>query len=1066
MLYYKHAQRLILVLVFGFVFCSNAGLAQTPDDTALVRTVARSFVEAYQRKDVDGLIALWSSKGAERETFIADFRQTVSLVGSIEMKNVEIRRVSVEGTSAILRLRFDMQATDLKSGQPATSFGPQNRTLRLIKEDRNWKVSQYEASERELAAKLLSAKTESDQNALLEAEPDLITVELVQALRKQSETLTRRRQLSEALIALRLTRSIAERIGDEQGIKFAATNLGINYYSRGEYQQALELFEQNLSLGPVKRDSAMTARTLNNIGMIKRFFGDDAAALDYVQRSQRLAEQVGDKKLLSNTLNNIGIINRDQGNYARALEYLEKGLTLSEALGDKVTFSLTLNNIGTIYGLQGNHSQALEYFQRALKLAQAADDKAIIANALNNVGLTYHKNRDYPQALEYYQKSLALSEQLNDKRLAALTLNNIGRFYREQGDHKRALEYYQQSLAIREKLDDPAGIPYVLNHIGVLHYLQGDYQQALQFSNRSIDIATRLVSPESLWRGYELAGRTYTSLKQFDEAEKALTNSINIIEKMRYLVGGGELERQRFFEDKLSPYTAMVELAFSRNRPVDALTYSELAKARTLLDVLRNGRIPINKAMSLEEQERARILNAELTALNVQIYDQRQRPKPNLDRIAELEPRRERARMAYEDFLTGVYVKYPELKVQRGEATPITAAEAAALIPDVSTAIVEFVVAEDKSYLMVLTSDRKNTASPLKITLYSLKITSNQLSERVNEFRRMLAERDLRYQDAARQLYDLLLKPAEEQLRGRKTLCVIPDRALWELPFQALQPRTGVHLIEDHTLFYAPSLSVLREVTKQRSSAMRNGPPMGVARVLDRRGSLSHPLKTLLALGNPDLSGPHLETTLRGVDSEMGFGPLPETEKEVKTLARLYGTANSHVFIGAQAREAVVKTEASKYEVLHFATHGLLDNRNPMFSYLILAQTAGDPNEDGLLEAREIINMDLHAKLAVLSACQTARGWVGAGEGVIGMSWALFVAGVPTIVASQWKVDSASTTSLMIDFHRRLTMRRTNPKSKEAKAEALRQAALELLRSERYRHPFYWAGFVMIGDGW
>jgi CHAT domain-containing protein len=108
--------------------------------------------------------------------------------------------------------------------------------------------------------------------------------------------------------------------------------------------------------------------------------------------------------------------------------------------------------------------------------------------------------------------------------------------------------------------------------------------------------------------------------------------------------------------------------------------------------------------------------------------------------------------------------------------------------------------------------------------------------------------------------------------------------------------------------------------------------------------------------------------------------------------------------------------------------------------------------------------MDLHAKLAVLSACQTARGWVGAGEGVIGMSWALFVAGVPTTVASQWKVDSNSTTTLMIDFHRRLTQRPAN--SKTAKAEALRQAELGLLKSERYRHPFYWAGFVMIGDGW
>ena len=897
---------------------------------------------------------------------------------------------------------------------------------------------------RELATKLIAAKTESEQSALLDADPKLITIDLAKELRKQAEGFMQRRELPQAMIALRLTRSVGERVGDEPSIAFAATNTGVVYFSRGEYQQALETFEGNLKLDAVKHDRAMTARTINNIGTIKRIFGDTAGALDCYQQSQHIAEETGDKKILSNALNNVGVIYRDLGDYAHSLEYFEKSLALSEALNDKAAISQGLNNVGTIHGSQGNHAQALEYFERALKLGQAADDKAMIANALNNIGLTQYRHRDYPQALEFYQQSLALREQLSDKRGAALTLNNIGLIYREQGDHKRALEYYQQSLAIREKIDDQAGMGYILNHIGYLHYLQGDYQQALDFSKRVVDIGTRLGNSDLIWTGYELAGRAHTSLKQFDDAEKALTTSINTIEKMRDLVGGGELARQRFFEDKLPPYMAMIELAASRNRPLDALTYGELAKARTLLDVLRNGRIPINKAMSPEEQELERTANAELTLLNTQIYDERQRPKPNLERLAELEPRREKARLAHEAFLTSLYVKHPELKVQRGEAMPISAAEAAALIPDPATAIVEFVVADEKSYLIVLTADHKNTASPLKISLYPIKITANQLSERVDRFRSMLAERDLNYQDTARQLYDLLLKPAEEQLRGRKMLCIVPDRALWELPFQALQPRTGVHLIEDYTLFYAPSLSVLREVTKQPSVAS------------------SRSAKTLLAFGNPQLNGKP-GGTLRGGDADTAFGPLPEAETEVKTLARLYGATHSQVFVGAAAREGVVKTEAPKYEVLHFATHGLLDNRNPMFSFLTLAQAGGDPNEDGLLEAREIINMDLHAKLAVLSACQTARGWVGAGEGVIGMSWALFVAGVPTTVASQWKVDSASTTSLMIDFHRRLTKPAS---SRQPKAEALRQAELGLLRSDRYRHPFYWAGFVMIGDGW
>jgi CHAT domain-containing protein len=130
-----------------------------------------------------------------------------------------------------------------------------------------------------------------------------------------------------------------------------------------------------------------------------------------------------------------------------------------------------------------------------------------------------------------------------------------------------------------------------------------------------------------------------------------------------------------------------------------------------------------------------------------------------------------------------------------------------------------------------------------------------------------------------------------------------------------------------------------------------------------------------------------------------------------------------------------------------------------MYSYLALAH--GDTNEDGLLEAWEIMQLDLKADLAVLSACETARGRFGAGEGMIGLSWAMFIAGVPTTVVSQWKVESASTRDLMIEFHRQSL----TAKSKPTKAEALRQAALKLMKNPATSHPFYWAGFVLVGDG-
>jgi CHAT domain-containing protein len=194
---------------------------------------------------------------------------------------------------------------------------------------------------------------------------------------------------------------------------------------------------------------------------------------------------------------------------------------------------------------------------------------------------------------------------------------------------------------------------------------------------------------------------------------------------------------------------------------------------------------------------------------------------------------------------------------------------------------------------------------------------------------------------------------------------------------------------------------------------------------------------------------------------ETSFDSLPQAEQEVKTIGEIYGADASTILIGNAAREETFKATASKYPVLHFAAHGVLDDANPLYSRLLLA-TESD-SEDGFLEAREIMKLDLHADLAVLSACQTARGQVGSGEGLIGMSWALFIAGTSTTVASQWKVDSASTARLMINFHRNLRSEKSPLRS--GAAQALRKAAIKLMADPKYSHPFFWSGFVVVGNG-
>ncbi|HEX7294472.1 MAG TPA: CHAT domain-containing protein, partial [Pyrinomonadaceae bacterium] len=294
----------------------------------------------------------------------------------------------------------------------------------------------------------------------------------------------------------------------------------------------------------------------------------------------------------------------------------------------------------------------------------------------------------------------------------------------------------------------------------------------------------------------------------------------------------------------------------------------------------------------------------------------------------------------------------------------------------------------------------------------------------------------------AQKLYELLMSPVQPELKGKQKIAIVPDGILWELPFQALTDTSGHYLIENHAISYAPSLTVLREMTRLR----KQKPPANAS-------------ASLLAFGNPELRNETAER-IKLVHRDETLEPLPEAEKEVRILGQLYGP-RSAIYIGNDAREDRFKTESSRFNVLHLATHGILNDVSPMYSQIVLAQS--NKGEDGLLEAWEIMKLNLNADLVVLSACESGRGRVGIGEGLIGLTWALFVAGSPTSVVSQWKVESSSTAELMVEFHRNLQSK--TRKSNLSKAQALQKAALTMLANKNFRHPFYWAGFILVGDG-
>ena len=1071
------------------ILLTSAAFAQNSDEAAL-RAVMEKFHASLSKEDVDGWASLWSAKSPDFALRKQALQQLFAQRDNIEVKNLSVRKVEVNGDTARVSGFVEIVAVDATTRKPAP-IGKTYPVLYCVKEEGTWKILRYARATDELSAAWFAAKTEAEKQTLLTADKE-VTAAWVLDLIVQGNQLGMRGNHAQALNAFQFAQGVAERMDDKAGTAEALRGIGSVHASQFNYQLALEFYEKaraQFESLPNRAGARGGALTLNHIGEVHRLQGNFAAALDFFQSALAQFEALGAELEKAATLMNVANVQTALGNYALALDSYQKSLTLAEAWGAKPIILRILGNVAALYDRQGNYAQSLKFYEKCLQESQGAGDREGTASALmglgnvhgaqgnaglalefyrkahalfeeaqykpsvllvlNNMGSLHRTQGAYAQALESYQKSLVLANELNSKPDIALVLGNIGQVHASQGNYAAALEFYERSLTIRKGTGDQAGEALAQWDIASVHSAQGNHPLALTFAQRAADIAKNIGSLETLWRAYSTVGVSHLALNQRAQARQAWQDAIATIEAMRHQVGGGEQAQERFFEDKLSPYHGMIYSLVSENQTAEALTYAERAKARVLLDVLRGGRANITKAMTETERERERALNNELVSLNAQILREKQRGTPDEKRVAELTARLQKTRLDYEAFQTRLYAVHPELQVQRGEAKPLTREEASALLPHAKTALLEFVVTEGKTYLFVLTKGAQD-GSLATLKVYRLDVPRKDLEERVRRFRERLANRDARFAALSRELYNLLLKPAQMQLQGKSHLIIVPDGALWELPFQALQSPDNRFLLEASMVAYAPSLTVLREMRKVRM------------------GDKNTPTPTLLAFGNPTLNHP---TGARGELAQRGgaLTPLPEAEKEVKALRQLYGATHSKVYVGAEAREERVKAEAGNYRVLHLATHGLLNDGSPMYSQVVLAQTQKTEKiendsshplhspEDGLLEAWEIMSINLKADLVVLSACETARGRVGAGEGVVGLTWALFVAGCPTTVVSQWKVADSSTADLMVEFHRQLKT--------QSKAESLRQAQLKLMKDGKHAHPFYWAAFVLVGDG-
>ena len=522
---------------------------------------------------------------------------------------------------------------------------------------------------------------------------------------------------------------------------------------------------------------------------------------------------------------------------------------------------------------------------------------------------------------------------------------------------------------------------------------------------------------------------------------------MTIVEAMRSFLQLEQL-RSSFFEDKAQVYSEAVLAQLKLGREAQAFHTMERSRSRAFLDLLGT-RVDLSRSRELiaaEMELKRRAAELRLSEASVEEEDGEIESQPR--------EKTEIAGKAYNEFLAKVR---KESKEQASLLTvePLSLKQVQGLL-DPGQALLEYFVTSEKILLWVVGRD--------KVATLTLRTNRKDLIAKVNALRKQVSELTSlgEYQNAAQELYGLLIQPALPYIAGTEVI-IVPHDALHYLPFQALYSPQGKYLIEEYSVSYLSSASLMQFTQEKRKA----------------KGDLSTVLAQggrVLALGNPDLNDPKMSLQFAGIEA-----------KEIKNLY-----PQSSIYLEKEATEENAKTFSPQNDMIHFASHAELNENDPLSSAVLLAKS---DKEDGRLEVREIFGMDLRATLVVLSACETGLGKLSSGDELVGLTRAFIYAGTPSVVASLWKVDDSSTAHLMASFYKNLKMM--------TKVEALRQAQLNLIRgninsdllarrgiggvgklgetpsaqlpapsselhapsSVTTSHPYFWAPFILVGEG-
>jgi CHAT domain-containing protein/tetratricopeptide (TPR) repeat protein len=868
----------------------------------------------------------------------------------------------------------------------------------------------------------------------------------------------------------------------------------------GATAEARRALEEALSLRLALQDARGAAETLIGLGKVESRTGNLREALGHLERAGPLLAPLGLTRLEAFRLNNIAVIYGNMGEPRRALEHYALSLPLRRQIGDLGALATVLVNIGATRQELGERDRALAAYEEALPLARAAKDPLSESQVLANMGALRLANGDPDGALEALQRSAELGRKTGDRSLEAAALRGMGRVHVVKKDYPRAVDLFSQTLEAQRAMNDRGGEGFVLLELGRVHRLLGREKEAEQALRAALDlmraagnrfsetlallesgklylqfdrrVAARETLDQALASSRSTKDPTSEAAVLFDLAElerregdlsvarQNAEAAIDIFESLRTRVAGSE-SRASFFVSAQEAYELELDLlaALGKSRgdghlAMHALEMSERKRGRSLLDSLAEASSEIVAGLPAElrrqqiqvaDRLRTLMLRQERPHTEEQASGLAREINELVGRYQELDGKLSAASPAYQAFLKG---------------TTASASEVQQLL-DEHTVLLEFALGERASYVFSVTRARVEQVSlPARAEITAAVRACHEALALPPGHRGRRSSAAA----AAEALSRMVLAPVAARL-DRPRLVIVADGPLQRVPWAALPEPAGPHrgrpLIAAHEIVLLPSASILK--------ALRAMPP----RATDARRSVvvladpvfeaDDPRLGRVAGGRPRPEAGNkgdLVRAARAAGFSDIFPRLPFSRQEAQSIVGTAPPGSARPVLDFEAsRETALSAEIQDFRIVHFATHGLIDDEHPSRSGLVLSliDRGGQPR-DGFLRLPDLYNLRLNADLVVLSACRSAMGTELRGEGLQSVVRGFMYAGAPRVVAAVWDVDDRATAAFMGHFYRAMLVQGQPP------AAALRHAQLAIRARTPWRDPFYWAGFVLEGE--